>query len=93
MALLFDLDGTLVDTVYEHVSAWSSALKGAGLFVPDWKIHRRIGMSGNSMIQQLLREQFNPIPKVNIRLLEKKHDAAFATASKNVRLLPDPRNC
>ena len=45
-ALIFDLDGTLIDTVYAHVFAWQRALAEAGLPIEGWRIHRRIGMSG-----------------------------------------------
>ena len=45
-ALIFDLDGTLVDTVYAHVLALQRALAEADLEVPAWLVHRRIGMSG-----------------------------------------------
>lgn len=45
-ALIFDLDGTLVDTVYAHVFTWQQALAEAGMAIPGWLIHRRIGMSG-----------------------------------------------
>jgi beta-phosphoglucomutase-like phosphatase (HAD superfamily) len=45
-AIFFGLDGTLVDTVYARVVAWSGALRSVGIVVPDWKIHRRVGMSG-----------------------------------------------
>jgi beta-phosphoglucomutase-like phosphatase (HAD superfamily) len=42
-ALLFDLDGTLVDTVYEHVLAWRQALKSEGIDMSVWRIHGRSG--------------------------------------------------
>jgi beta-phosphoglucomutase-like phosphatase (HAD superfamily) len=58
-AILFDLHGTLLDTAYNHVTAWSTALASAGIVVPKWKIHRRIGMSGKSLVRQLLREAEN----------------------------------
>lgn len=87
-AILFDLDGTLVDTVYEHVLAWSDALRSANIVVPNWKIHRRIGMSGKSLAHQLLREDDNLPRKADIGLLEKRHDSAFMKASRNVQLLP-----
>jgi len=95
-AILFDLDGTLVDTVYQHVIAWSTALKVAGIVLPDWKIHRRVGMSGKSMLQQLFREQLFAEKgpgkrKVNIDALEKKHDAVFTRISRNIRVLPGSR--
>jgi HAD superfamily hydrolase (TIGR01549 family) len=73
-AVLFDLDGTLVDSVYEHVQAWWNTLNEAGVVVPKWMIHRRVGMSGKSFVTELLRE-FAPGKKVNIDELEKEHDA------------------
>jgi HAD superfamily hydrolase (TIGR01549 family) len=87
-AILFDLDGTLVDTVYQHVVAWSTPLRKAGIVIPDWKIHRRVGMSGESMLQQLLRESEVGKRKVNVKALEKGHDAEFTKLSRTVRLLP-----
>ena len=54
-ALIFDLDGTLVDTVYAHVFAWQQALAEAGLAIEGWLIHRRIGMSGGYGEDELSR--------------------------------------
>jgi HAD superfamily hydrolase (TIGR01509 family) len=90
-AILFDLDGTLVDTAYEHVLAWSEALNGAGIAVPKWKIHRRIGMSGRSLVQQVVREHRSRRGKLNIEELEKKHDAVFSKLGKRVQILPGAR--
>ena len=56
MAFLFDLDGTLVDSVYQHVLAWREALEEAGIALSVWRIHRRIGMSGGLFVNALLRE-------------------------------------
>ena len=53
---LFDLDGTLVDSVYQHVLAWKQALDAEGIELSVWRIHRRIGMSGGLFTNQLLRE-------------------------------------
>ena len=89
-AILFDLDGTLLDTVYQHVTAWSAALKSEGIILPNWKIHRRIGMSGKALVQQLLRE-LKTGRRVDIKSLEKKHDAQFVKVSRNVALLPGTR--
>ena len=55
-ALLFDLDGTLIDSVYQHVLAWHEALEEMGLSLAVWRIHRRIGMSGGLLVQALGRE-------------------------------------
>lgn len=78
-AILFDLDGTLIDSVYEHVQAWWNTLNEAGVLVPKWMIHRRVGMSGKSFVTELLRE-FAPEKKVNIDQLEKEHDARIRKA-------------
>jgi beta-phosphoglucomutase-like phosphatase (HAD superfamily) len=59
-AILFDLDGTLLDTVYNRMMAPSTALASAGIVVPKWKIHRRIWVSGKPLVRQLLREVENP---------------------------------
>jgi hypothetical protein len=59
-AILFDLDGT-----HEHVIAWAASLRSSGIVPPNWKIHRRIGMNGQSMVRQLLRE-----PEINKRRLK-----------------------
>jgi beta-phosphoglucomutase-like phosphatase (HAD superfamily) len=53
---LFDLDGTLVDSVYQHVLAWREALEKVGIELSVWRIHRRIGMSGGLLVNALLRE-------------------------------------
>jgi len=42
-AFLFDLDGTLIDSVYQHVIAWRAALSAIGIDLSVWRIHRRIG--------------------------------------------------
>jgi beta-phosphoglucomutase-like phosphatase (HAD superfamily) len=55
-ALIFDLDGTLVDTVYAHVFAWQRALLEGGHPVDGWRIHRRIGMSGGLFARAVGRE-------------------------------------
>ena len=78
-AVLFDLDGTLIDSVYEHVQAWWSTLNEAGILVPKWMIHRRVGMSGKSFVTELLRE-LAPGKKVNFERLEKQHDQKMASA-------------
>src|SRR5712692_1844037 len=59
-ALLFDLDGTLVDSVYQHVLAWRDALEGEGFHLSVWRVHRRIGMSGGVFLRALVRELGQP---------------------------------
>ena len=91
--LIFDLDGTLIDSVYEHVSAWSKALRGGGITLPNWKIHRRIGMGGKSFIQELLREDGRTrLGTRQIQLLEQAHDAEFSKKITNLEPLPGSRD-
>jgi HAD superfamily hydrolase (TIGR01549 family) len=87
-ALLFDLDGTLIDTAYEHVLAWSLALRSAGIMVSNWGGHRRIGMSGHALVRQMVRELGEKHSRVKIESLEKKHDAEFNRMASKVRALP-----
>src|SRR3954471_8455603 len=86
--ILFDLDGTLIDTVYQHVTAWSAALLAQGVQIPDWKIHRRIGMSGKSLAKQLLREPEIRKRRLDLDKAESRHDSEFLKASRHPRLLP-----
>jgi HAD superfamily hydrolase (TIGR01549 family) len=86
--ILFDLDGTLVDTVYHHVVAWSLALSSAGFDIPMWKIHRHIGMSGKAMVRQLLREQNTGKRRVDVDKLERRHDTEFKMATRHLQPLP-----
>lgn len=52
-----DIDGTLVDSNYHHALAWYRALRGAGLTVPLWRIHRSIGMGGDKLVAALAGEE------------------------------------
>ena len=87
-AFLFDLDGTLIDTAYRHVTAWATALRDAGMLVPEWKIHRRIGMSGRSLVHQLAREHGLRSSKLDVEQLEKKHDIVFDKSRGSIQPLP-----
>jgi beta-phosphoglucomutase-like phosphatase (HAD superfamily) len=55
-ALIFDLDGTLIDSVYAHVFAWQRALDEVGLLIVGWRIHRRIGMNGGLFARAVVQE-------------------------------------
>jgi HAD superfamily hydrolase (TIGR01509 family) len=90
-AFLFDLDGTLMDSVYQHVLAWREALEKIGLELSVWRIHRRIGMSGGLFLDALLREtgrRFGPEEAAEVR---RTHAAAFARLVGAVRPLPGAR--
>ena len=87
-AFLFDLDGTLVDSVYQHVIAWRDALEGVGINLPVWKIHRRIGMSGGLFVNALARELDGNLDPEVIAALPDLHTDAFIQRFDSVRPLP-----
>lgn len=47
---LFDVDGTLVDTNYQHALAWYRAFRRVGITLPVWRLHRAIGMGGDQLV-------------------------------------------
>jgi HAD superfamily hydrolase (TIGR01549 family) len=87
-AFLFDLDGTLVDSVYQHVLAWQEALDLAGIHLSVWRIHRKIGMSGGLLINALLRETGRAVTAQDAARLRELHAEAYATRVGQVRPLP-----
>lgn len=87
-AFLFDLDGTLVDSVYQHVIAWRDALEGVGINLPVWKIHRRIGMSGGLFVNALARELETELDAEVIAALPGLHTDEFIRRFDSVRPLP-----
>src|SRR5437762_12067266 len=90
-ALLFDLDGTLVDSVYQHVLAWHEVLGKAGMELSVWRIHRRIGMSGGLFVNALLRETGRTVTAEEAARLQQAHAAAYARLVAQVRALPGAR--
>jgi HAD superfamily hydrolase (TIGR01509 family) len=87
-ALVFDLDGTLVDTVYAHVFAWQLALAEAGLPIDGWRIHRRIGMSGGLFTRAVAREIGRPLDAQQTRFLQDRHGELFRSLLPARRPLP-----
>jgi HAD superfamily hydrolase (TIGR01509 family) len=90
-AFLFDLDGTLVDSVYQHVLAWREALEREGISLSVWRIHRRIGMSGGLLVNALLRETGLPVTREQTTRLRQYHAEAYARLVAQVRPLPGAR--
>ena len=88
VAFLFDLDGTLVDSVYNHVRAWHLALREQGFDISVWRIHRKIGMSGGLFTAQLQRELGRPIDEQALQKLRDRHAALFRELSRDVPPLP-----
>lgn len=92
-SFLFDLDGTLVDSVYQHVLAWKEALDAEGIELSVWRIHRKIGMSGGLFANILLRETGLAITEERLDRLRRRHADAFNRqhAQGSVRPLPGAR--
>ncbi len=90
-AFLFDLDGTLVDSVYQHVLAWREAMAGVGIELAVWRIHRRIGMSGGLMANAILRETGHEVTAEEAGRLVRLHAEAYARLTVQVRPLPGAR--
>ncbi|HEY7532493.1 MAG TPA: HAD family hydrolase [Nitrospiraceae bacterium] len=88
LAFLFDLDGTLVDSVYQHVLAWREATQAAGIELPVWRIHRQIGMSGGLMLAALLREAGRPVSKEDVERIQQVHGETYAKQAPSLRVLP-----
>ena len=87
-AFLFDLDGTLMDSVYHHVLAWQAALARDGISLSVWRIHRRIGMSGGLLANAMLREIGRPVTAEDADRLRRYHAEAYAQHLDQVRPLP-----
>jgi HAD superfamily hydrolase (TIGR01549 family) len=87
-AFLFDLDGTLMDSVYHHVLAWQEALARDGIHLSVWRIHRRIGMSGGLLANAMLRETSREVTAEEADLLRRYHAEAYAPRIDQVRPLP-----
>jgi HAD superfamily hydrolase (TIGR01549 family) len=90
-SFLFDLDGTLIDTVYQHVLAWREALAAEGIDLSVWRIHRKIGMSGGLFSSMLLRETGYHIDAARIERLRRLHAAAFNRTAQDIQPLPGAR--
>ena len=90
-AFIFDLDGTLVDTVYAHVVAWQRALQEGGIFIDGWRIHRRIGMSGGLFTRALVREIGRPISAQEQEQLQRRHGELYLELLPARRPLPGAR--
>lgn len=55
---VFDVDGTLVDTNYQHALAWYRAFRSMNVVIPVWRIHRHIGMGGDQLVPTLAGDEF-----------------------------------
>jgi HAD superfamily hydrolase (TIGR01509 family) len=87
-ALIFDLDGTLVDTVYAHVFAWQRALGERGMAIDGWRIHRRIGMSGGLFTRAVGRELGRELTEEEAEAIQRRHGELFRELLPARRALP-----
>jgi HAD superfamily hydrolase (TIGR01509 family) len=83
-ALIFDLDGTLIDSVYVHVLAWQKSFAAEGMQVPAWSIHNKIGLGGQELALAIGRELGKPVSEDEADGLDKRHGAIMK------ELLPEP---
>src|SRR5687768_10277909 len=90
-AFLFDLDGTLVDSVYQHVLAWHEALAAEGIRLSIWRIHRRIGMSGGLLVNMLLRETGVALDSERVARIARRHAESYLRRADDIRPLPGAR--
>jgi HAD superfamily hydrolase (TIGR01509 family) len=90
-AFLFDLDGTLIDSVYQNVIAWRYALARLDIDLSVWRIHRRIGMSGGLFVSALLRETGRSLSDEDIELLQQDHARQYLAQIESVQPLPGAR--
>ena len=90
-SILFDLDGTLVDNVYEHVLAWREAFEQAGIELAVWRIHRQIGMSGGLFVNALIRETGRQVNAEEAQRIQRSHKEAYTRLVQQVRPLPGAR--
>jgi HAD superfamily hydrolase (TIGR01509 family) len=91
-AFLFDLDGTLIDSVYQNVIAWRAALRKLDIDLSVWRIHRRIGMSGGLFVSALLRETGRSLSAADIESLQQDHAAEYLAQIDSVQALPGARD-
>jgi HAD superfamily hydrolase (TIGR01509 family) len=87
-AFIFDLDGTLVDSVYDHVFAWHEALEACGFELSFWRIHRKIGMSEGLLTNMLFRELGIEIRRHQVERLRRANAQAYLKRTERIRPLP-----
>ena len=87
-AVLFDIDGTLVDSNYAHVDAWWRACREAGAPVDAWRVHRAIGMDSAMLLETLLPDESDDVRST----AKTYHSAYYAEQMPRLRLLPGARD-
>jgi HAD superfamily hydrolase (TIGR01549 family) len=90
-AFVFDLDGTLIDSVYQHVMAWSEALTSEGLNLPISRIHRKIGMSSELFEKQILKELGSGVTAGHFARVKERQSEVFSRHVPEIQPLPGAR--
>jgi HAD superfamily hydrolase (TIGR01509 family) len=72
-AAIIDVDGTLVDTNYQHAIAWYRAFRDCGVVLQLWRIHRHIGMGGDQLVPSLTSSRYERERGDEVRAAEKRH--------------------
>lgn len=88
MIAILDIDGTLVDSNYQHALAWFRALRDHGVIAPIWKLHRAIGMGGDQLITHVVGEEIEPRLGDAVRASQVEH---YATMIDEVQPLEGSR--
>ncbi|MBV9270409.1 MAG: HAD family hydrolase [Candidatus Eremiobacteraeota bacterium] len=91
-SFVFDLDGTLVDSVYQHVDAWRAAFQQLGYDCPAYRLHRKIGLTGTVLIKAVAQELHTQIPEEKAAELEAIHAAEYNPKVSSLRPLPGARD-
>ena len=86
-AVLFDIDGTLVDSNYLHIHAWCRAFAEVGVGVESWRIHRSIGMDGSELVKSLAAEAGENAQKSTSEL----HSRYYTATAPLLRVVPSAR--
>lgn len=86
-AVLFDVDGTLVDTNYLHVHAWARAFREESIDVQSWRIHRSIGMDGSTLVATLSGDASDAVQ----HRLKDRHSSLYKNSSELIVRLPGAR--
>src|SRR5262245_55141714 len=87
-ALVFDLDGTLVDSVYAHVLAWQRALDEAGVDVDGHLLHRHVGSSGGLIVRYAQRHTGRNLSAEQVETVYRRHAELFRQIMPRPRPLP-----
>jgi len=87
-AALLDVDGTLVDSNYQHALAWYRAFRRSGIVLPLWRIHRHVGMGGDQLVPALVGDDVDEARGNEIR---ERRDEAFSELIDEVEPLEGSR--